>query len=284
MRTSHTVLLAVLVWFYSCAAYAQTAVSTADQFRAANPEQRKQALFAIVVHESTVADSERAAIIALALSDPTLRENALAAVVSRAAAPVMGPVVNGAEEFKRQWLADLANLQPLRPAVEGALQDLDERIRDRAIGALASLDFDVNTLSIRLSPRTQKLLVDRYDLESSARVRRRIVAGFAGESTAPSAEVRQLLMRAFSDPDPVIRGAATPAAQHLPIDVAMPLLLTQLADDSRDLRMQAILTIMKMSERARGHVEDLRTRLTIETDPQIREMLAAAVKVMSGEN
>ena len=281
---SHTVLFAVLVGLYTCAAHAQTPILTAEQFRVANPEQRKQALFAIVVHESTVSDSQRVEIITLALSDPTLRENALAAVVSRAAAPVMGPPVNGLDEFRGQWAADLVNLQSLRPAIEGALRDLDERVRDRAIAALASLDFDKDTLSVRMSPRTQQLLVDLYDSESSSRVRQRIVRGFAGESTAPSAEVRQLLTRAFSDRDPAVRGAATPAAEKFSVDVAMPLLIALLSDENRDVRLQAVITMMKMRERARPHVDDLRTRLTVEKDPQIREMLAAAVKVVSGDN
>ena len=280
----HNMLLGILVGFYSCAAYAQTAITTADQFRAASPEQRKQALFAIVVHESTVSDSQRVEIITLALSDPLLREGALAAVVSRAAAPVLGPAPNGLAVFRREWVADLSNLQPLRPTIEAALRDLDERIRDRAIAALATLDFDENTMTVRLSPRTQRLLVDLYYSESSSRVRRRIVAGFADESIAPSAEVRQLLMRSFSDPDPSIRHAATPAAEKFSIDVAFPLLIAQLSDENRDVRMQTVITIMKMRERAHPLVEDLRTRLSVEADPQVREMLTAAVKVMSGAN
>src|SRR5688572_23032191 len=211
MMRSHTVLLTMLVGFCPWAADAQSAVVTADQFRAASPEQRRQALFDIAVHESTASASQRVEIITLALADTTLREAALATVVTRAAAPVMGRAPRGSEEFAREWTADRVNLQRLRPTIEGALRDLDERVRSRAIAALTSLDLDEETLKIRLSPRTQKLLVDQFYSESSFRVRSRIVGGFADESTA-SPEVRQLLTRAFSDPDPAVRQAATPAA------------------------------------------------------------------------
>jgi HEAT repeat protein len=281
MMRAHTVLPVLLASFYVYAAYAQTAVVTADQFRAATPDQRKQALYAIVVHESSASDSQRIEIIRLALSDPALREGALAAVVSRAAAPVLGPAPNGREEFKRQWLADLSNLQLLRPAIEGALRDLDERVRDRAVAALTSLDFDQNTLNIRVSPRTQKLLVDLYYSESSSVVRRRIVAGFAAEAREPSPEVRQLLLRAFSDPDAGIRGAATHAAERFSPDVAMPLLIARLSDESREVRLQTVIVLMKIGERARPLLEDMRTRLTVEMDPQVRELLASAVKTLS---
>src|SRR5262245_48206802 len=95
--------------------------TTVAEFVSANFEVRKTIIVQIIEHKSNLPSPEIANIIGAALSDadPVFRESALAAVVSRAAAPQI--VSNDAT--RSNWRRDQSEIQRLRVQVTDALGD-----------------------------------------------------------------------------------------------------------------------------------------------------------------
>src|SRR5207253_4262969 len=129
---------------------------------------------------------------------------------------------------------------PLRPLVIRALQtDPDEKVRAEAITALASLDFSIVASEVQMSAATQKLLIERFYVDRSAKVRAKIIGGLGSDEGVETAAVRKLLADAFRDTDYRVRHAAMSGVQKLDRDTAISLVVKQLADQKREVRAQA---------------------------------------------
>jgi hypothetical protein len=163
---------------------AQQVPTTTEGFDAADPAQKKQALVEIIRHELSTGPEVVAGMIRSGLvnNDAAMREGALAAVVSRAAGPRFSQLA--AED----WPRDHQHIQALRPLVVQLLSDDPiEGVRVQAIAALVSLDFNIVSRDVELTPASERLLIDRFHLDASAKVRATIVAGFGTRQAADSA-------------------------------------------------------------------------------------------------
>lgn len=273
LRTMGSLLTLCLTAFGSVAAQQPT---TAEEFQTAGPEERRSVMVKIIEHRSGLPAINVVAIIDVALrdSDPLMRVGALAALVSRAAAPRL---VRG-EAVLKNWARDQPLLQGLRSEVISTLADPVERVRREAVGALVSLDFDPGTPGGRLTSETERLLVGRFYADSDAGVRARIASGFASDTVPSSAQVQQLLSDAFSDVDRRVRHVAAGGAQKLETGLALIHLVRQLNDDDRIVRLQAALTIAKFGVRASSYVHTLESSLDRETDPRVADALRTAIR------
>ena len=257
---------------------AQQPPTTAEEFQAAGAEERRLAMIDIIEHRSDLPAGNVVGIIGVALRDPdpVMRVGALAAVVSRAAAP---RIVRG-DAVLKNWARDQSLVQGLRSDVIRALADPVERVRREAVGALVSLDFDPQTLTGRPAPETERLLTERFHADPDAGVRARIVSGFASDPTQGSALVQQLLSDAFSDGDRRVRQAAAGGAQKLEAGLALFHLIRQLDDGDSTARLHAALAIAKFGARASSYGRTLESALEREMDPGVAEALRMAMRAV----
>lgn len=112
--------------------------------------------------------------------DPSIRELALAAVVSRAAGEKFAPNSPAASD----WNADRLAIQELRAPVIGALQDPVDAVHVQAVSAIASLDYDISSHEVKMSSATAEVLVHQFYIDKSAPVRASIVGGFGTDRDA----------------------------------------------------------------------------------------------------
>jgi hypothetical protein len=254
---------------------AQQAAATPREFAAADTRTKGAILAQLIRHEGSVPPADVAAIILSGLNDPTsaVREGALAAVVSRAAAPNFDRSPSGS----RDWIADHDAIQRLRPAVTACLRDDDEEVREAAVRAMVSLDFSIATGPIGLSEATERQLVATYYADPSGRVRATIVGGLASDEGSRPRNVGRMLLDAFDDPDARVRHAASSGAGKLDRGVAVSLLVRQLADVDRSVRAQSAAQLSMYGAAASSALPQIEQALAHERDPQVRFLLEVAV-------
>jgi len=152
-----------------------------------------------------------------------------------------------------------------------------EGVRVPAIAALVSLDFNIVSRDVELTPASERLLIDRFHLDASAKVRARIVGGFGTGQAADSAPVRRLLTDAFGDSDYRVRHAAMSGAKKVDPETAVAFLVKELMDPNRTLRAQAASVLATLGPAASTRLSEIEQILQRETDPQVRQLLQAAV-------
>ena len=150
-------IVAVLVSLAQGAVSAQTSPMPPERFATATSAEKKAVLVDIIRHEYRDSGDAIARIIEVGIIDPDefVRETALAAVISNAAAERFTKGKLDTEKLAMQRQA----MQRLRSHVVSTLDDTSERVRIQAIGALASLDFNVPAGRVQLSPLTERILV-----------------------------------------------------------------------------------------------------------------------------
>jgi len=269
-----------MVLLASATSQAGQAISSPQAFVFADHEQKTQTLVSLIRHQSASDPDTTAGLIAAALSDPDdrIREAGLAAIVSRAA----GPKFDRSAPVADEWLAEHQRMESLRPAAIGALDDSAEAVRVQAIAAVASLDFDPSKSDVSMSENTQQLLARRFYEDPSPRVRAKIVSGFGTDVGASSPAARKLLIQGFNDPDYRVRHAAMSGVAKLDPDVAIDLVVQQLADDHRDVRVQAASVLATFGSSAAGKLDRIEERIAQEPDPQVRQLLQRATALIRG--
>lgn len=247
---------------------------TAADFRASEIAQKRGMLLQIFLHEKAARPEDIADVIRAGIKDedPTIREAALAVIVSRAA----GPHMLRTPAIRDDWRNDRQALQALRPQVAEALQDQVEAVRVEAVTALASLDFDPAQSDLELSFTTVELLVRHFYADSSPKVRAKIVGGFSTDRTVNSAGVRRLLIDAFDDDDHRVRHAASFGADRLGRD-GIPLLVRLLRDSQRAVRSQAALMLTKLGPEASDYLSQVEEAIAQERDAVVRQRIQTAI-------
>ena len=266
-----------LVFAFVCAtpALAQQPPATAELFARASSAQKTSALTQIIKHEFVASADTLAGILTAGLSDaePRVREATLAAIVSRAA----GPRFSRTTAVINDWVAEQVNVRRLRPRIIGALQDSSEAVRLQAVAALASLDFDIASSDLELSPATQQILIQRFYADPSARVRAKIVAGFGTDPVINTPAATKVFLDAFRDPDYRVRHAAASGTGKLERSTAIALVVEQLRDPNRSVRIQAATILTRFGPAALSHLSDVQSALEGERDPEVRRFLESAV-------
>jgi hypothetical protein len=266
-------LAIVLVFDRVGSAAAQREASRDEKFRALEVAQKRQVLVNIIRHAPPSPPSDIEAVIraALADADSTIREGALAAVVSRAA----GQRFIDNARFADDWRADYRVIQSLRPEVVRALADPDEAVRVEAIAALASLDFVPSNGTVELSAASREKLIARFYTDEKPRVRAKIVAGFGTDQTHDPAQTRKVMLDAAKDSDFRVRSAAATGAASLG-EEGLTLLVKFLGDEHRAVREQAALMLMKVGPAASAHVAEIDKAIQGEQDPTVKQRLKSA--------
>jgi HEAT repeat protein len=160
--------------------------------------------------------------------------------------------------------------------------DSAEAVRLEAVTALVSLDFNVVAPDVEVAQATQQLIIERFYVDLSARVRAKIVAGFGTDTTADSIAIRKLLTDAFADPDYRVRHAAMSGVDKLDRGIALSLVVKQLEDPHRGVRAQAASVLLKFGPVASTYRADIEQHLKRERDLQVRELLQTLVDGMTG--
>jgi hypothetical protein len=259
------------------AVFAQDVSSPGAAFRGASFEAKRDALVQIILHERSGTPQELASIIGAGLGDDDarIRQGALAAVTSRAS----GPHVLKSDVAARQWQTDRNSIQALRAQVQQAVEDPVESVRLEAVSAMAALDFDPAMPAIELRPATVNLLIRRFYADASPQVRARIVGGFSTDGTVDSAGVQRLLVDAFADGDKRVRHAASFGAERLGAD-GIPLLVNQLRDREREVRMQAAFMLTKSGAKASGYLSQVEEAVAQERDAVVRQRMQGAISAI----
>jgi hypothetical protein len=149
-------------------------------------------LRAALLRESPIEPQRLSEAIRVALGDTdwAIRELALATVSGRTVRPAF---TTSNAEMKREWERERPEMQRLRPMVVRALDDENESVRQAAVGALQSLDFDgAQPYGRTLSAATTESLTRRYRREPSPTVRSFIVAVLGASAKQNPAAVSTL--------------------------------------------------------------------------------------------
>lgn len=266
-----------------CLVFATIAVAAEEQRpleHGRTPELREKgsALMMLIEHQINPPSEEIASIVRRGLHDinASVRELALAAVVSRAGGPHFSqeaPVLN-------DWVADRSAMQGLRSEVTAALQDQAVNVRLQAVSALASLDYDLPSGEVHLHPDTISDLVRQFNLDKSPSVRAKIVSGFGTDRDVNSEAVRGTIQAAFSDVDARVRHAATAGAAKLGTR-GDELLIGLLSDSNRSVRLQAIASLASEGSGIAEYLERLKSVLANERDPEVLTRLRSLVEAVS---
>jgi HEAT repeat protein len=248
---------------------AQTTITSADAFRRADFDSKKNSLRAIILHESPGSPADIASIVRAAMidSDARVREGGVAAVFSHAASYRIDP-----KSGMTNWLADRQAFQELRPDVIAALADPSENVRFEAASALASLDETPTPSVPRLKPETVKILVERFYADSSVKVRSRIASGLAGDRTATSDVVLKMIRAALQDPNVGVRTAAASGAWKLGAD-GPALLVRQLTEVVPNARLRAAVELGKLGPEAQSQLPAVEEAIKRERDIEVRKQL-----------
>lgn len=268
--------LVLLLLAVPCLVESQRPLTTAEDFRGASAEDKRLVMIEITLHRSSLTSERMVAIIGAALNDPNpvMRGQALSTIVARAG----GPWIARGDARVSAWERDHGPLQTLRPAILAALMtDPDTRVREAAVGALASLDFDLRERRSSPQPETERILVGRFYVEPEGSVRATILSGFASDPALASEQVKGLLTDAFKDADRRVRQYAAVGAAKLDPPVAMSLLLKTLRDSDPGVRTQSAQTFAKLGAHAAPHLGSLKAALGRESDPQVRVHIERAI-------
>jgi hypothetical protein len=169
--------------------------------------EKSAVLRAALMRESPV-ESERLAEsirVALADNDAAIRELALATISARNLAPTFQ---QGSAKVRSEWERERPALQRLRPMVVPALDDENENVRQAAVGALQSLDFDGTQAYGRwLSAEATTSLARRYSREPSPTVRA-VIVSVLGDSAKQNPAAVDTLRAASRDQAEIVRQAA----------------------------------------------------------------------------
>jgi hypothetical protein len=274
-RSTFNLLISVLPLF-AVVARGQTP-GAVEAFAKADPKGKKDVLAQIIQHRSTTNGELVAGIIRIALveQNTTIRDLALTAVISRAA----GPRFVAAGDVLTDWHLDHTPIQALRPEIVRLLRsDSEETVRVQAVGALASLDFNIGMTNVELTVPTQELLVQRFYGDASGMVRAKIVAGFGTDRLVDSAVVRRLFTDAFADPDHRVRHAAMSGVDKLDRMIALQLVVSLIGDRNRSVRAQAAAVLLKFGSAASNSLPQLEAALRDEQDPQVIQLLQAVIE------
>ena len=132
---------------------------------------------------------------------------------------------------------------------------------------------------MNLSDATHALLIGRFYKDASAVVRAKIVSGFGTENSSDSVPVQQLLRDAFQDQDHRVRHAASIGALKLG-DEGVRLLVNQLNDQNRVVRLQAASVLNKTASMASDHVAEIEAAIGREQDAEIQQRLRSALSAI----
>lgn len=273
-----TIACVVLLLSLSSLATAQTKPTTVEEFQRAGAADQRSTLVDIITRRSGLSPDSMVEILKAALegSDPVVRLGALAAVVSRASAPMLSRT----DAVLADWNQDRPRLNTLQTQIVRALGDPVPRVRQEAIRALVSLDYRPENPAGALAPETERLLIERFYAEPDAGNRARIVAGFASQP-GTSSVVLGLFANAFGDPDHRVRHAATLGATRLDVNLALTLLIRQLGDSNADVRVQTAIIVSSFGPQAAPYLDALRTQLEREEDARVADALQKVILSVS---
>ncbi len=272
-QIKHVVMLHLMI-AHALTLAAQGLPATASEFATSSIATKRSVLIEVITHTSTLSAREMAATLEIALQDPepTIRQGALAAVESRAAAPA----VTSRDTYVADWQRDRADIASLRPAVIALLADPVVTVRRECIRALVALDVELSK-PIVLRPDTEQMLVARFYSEPDGGVRAALVAGFASETQVASPRVQGVLVAALTDSVASVRHAGVAGLARLDANTALPLLAARLDDPDATVRAQAATTLVQFGARAASLVPRLQAALASEPDPRAQEPLRRAI-------
>jgi HEAT repeat protein len=245
------------------------------QERASSQNPRIQQLLSIIEHRTSDGPAANEAAIRSALTDsnPRIRVLGLVAIISRG----MAPAISSDTTVRNDWAADRTYLPALKPLVTAAVADSDETVRAQALAALVALDFTPGVRTV-ISPATEKLFISRFEQDSSAKVRVRVVRALAADGDMNSAAIRATISKGLIAPEAAVRQASLEGLDRLEPLEAVGFLIKNLADDNATVRAESAIKLSRYAKSLTADdvskVEALRAR---EKDRGVREMLGKAL-------
>jgi len=228
-------------------------------------------------HRLTVPAERLDTLLVAGLADPSprLRESALLALAGRA-----GMLMSTTPEHLATWQAERPVLQSLRGQVRIALEDSDERVRNAALLAFASLSYRLegNRLSPTLDDDALQTLTVAYRRETSAFNRGEIVKAVALCPCPPSAGRRTLLQEALDDSSAGVLNFAINGAAGIHMLEVLPRVVELLTHTTRSVRLAAATAVGRYCSDAIAYAPRLRELLVNEHDSVIRGVLEGSLK------
>jgi HEAT repeat protein len=224
---------------------------------------------------------------ALGDKDEDVRRRAVWAVAGRAAAVRMHATLPGeaevteTKEMVERWRMERATLLNLRNQVTAAVSDNIPTVRDGAIVALCSLDYEpgMPVPNFQLRPETMQILADAYGRETSIKVRTQIVKTFA--LTPTNSPLREaLLMQALNDSMPSVLQFAAMGAGEAHLAAALPRLAELLGHSNRAVRLNVVQAIAMQGKLAAPYRERLQQALNAESDEIVRKTIEGALSTL----
>ena len=276
--------LLTVSWLASSAVLASQGASvSADQFREASRATRLEILSRLTTQvASAPTPTELRHLLAEALEDQDsgIRKRALAVVASRAG----GPRFSGDAAVRTRAENERPELRLLRGLVIATLSDADAEVRAAAVLAIGNLDAAEGgwARSITLGADTVEGLLAAFRVEQNAAVRVRLVEALAVTTNdLPQAETWWLdLMR---DASPDVRQSAARGARKLRASVALPLLVKNLTDPDRGVRLTSAQLIGHFKAAASDLIPTLLDAAERETDPIVQKTLLGTVTLLQAQ-
>jgi len=239
--------------------------------------QKGAVLRAALMRESPIeperlAESIRAA---LADNDAAIRELALATVSARTVVPTF---TTSSAEMKREWEQERPEVQRLRPMIVRALDDENEGVRQAAVGALQSLDFDgTQAYGRTLSAETTALLARRYGREPSP-TGRVVIVSVLGGSAKQNPAALNTLRAATRDQAAMVRQVALKGMMEGGPAAALPIVVAALTDADAIVRGEAAAQLMMAGAATKPYVRQIEAALKNESDGATRANLTRLVE------
>jgi HEAT repeat protein len=187
-----------------------------------------------------------------------------------------------------EWTVRLRPVaESLRPELETALKDPDGRVRADALRAILWPIFGMfGTTPNPVLPEPRAVqLAGIFEKDPSPSVRALALEALVQAHPNGNAEVRrlatQVLLRAFGENDQTIVQAAGIAVRRVRIPEALPLLVQQLKNPSRNARLSVAQGIAAYGEAARQYLPELQAALAAESDDVTRKTIAGTISVIT---
>jgi len=229
-------------------------------------------LVAALKRESPIEPERLAEVIRVALvdTDAAIRELAVATISARNLAPTLQ---RSSAEVKSEWERERPALQRLRPMVVQALDDENARVREGAVGALQSFDFDgTQPYGRMLSAETTVLLARRYGREPSP-TGRAVIVSVLGGSAKQNPAALDTLRAATRDEAAMVRQVALKGMMESGPEAGLPAVVAAFTDSDAIVRGEAAAQLMRAGTAAKPYVRQIEAALKNESDGATRANL-----------
>jgi HEAT repeat protein len=256
-----------------------------DQFSAADRYARMQLIADVAMGKRPASEAEVRELLLTGMkdSDASVRAQAVGsvgAILAFAATPKV--------PAEMEWTVRLRPVaESLRPELETALKDPDGRVRADALRAILWPIFGMfGTTPNPVLPEPRAVqLAGIFEKDPSPSVRALALEALVQAHPNGNAEVRrlatQVLLRAFGENDQTIVQAAGIAVRRVRIPEALPLLVQQLKNPSRNARLSVAQGIAAYGEAARQYLPELQAALAAESDDVTRKTIAGTISVIT---